>query len=80
MGRAREIGSRWEETGPKKPIIYVPDNPGSSPTGDTAILKATRGTRGAIVARQTGQQESSPQISQGGPVSALVKGDEQSMN
>lgn len=45
-GEARLV---WEEQGRlgrdgKKPIIYVPDNPGSSPTGDTAILKATRGT------------------------------------
>lgn len=79
-GRAREIGSRWEETGPKKPIIYVLDNPGSSLTGDTAILKATRGTRGVIMVRQAGQQEPSPQTSQGRPVSALVKGGEQSMN
>lgn len=75
-GRAREIGLRW----PKKHIIYVLDNPGSSPTGDTAILKATRGTRRVITVRRMRQQEPSPQISQGCPVSALVKGEEQSMN
>lgn len=56
MGKSREIGSRWEETGPKKPIIYVPDNPGNSLTGDTAILKATRGPRGVITVRQTGSR------------------------
>lgn len=80
--RKGRLGGDGKKQGPRTPIIYVPDNPGSSLTGDRGNLPTGQGVeekdwpgRGSV-----GQQGPSSQIAQGGPVYILFKDDVPSRN
>lgn len=80
--RNGRLGGDGKKQGPRTPIIYVPDKPGSSLTGDRGNLPTGQGAEEKERQGETmgGQQGPCPQIAQAGLVYMLFKDDVPSRN